>query len=120
MARTTTQKGLGWRHKQAVEELRRKHRDGAPCEWCGRPMYLERTKNFDYKPDGSHLSGVLHGDHSHMSRSESIRRGVPVAPPDRLLHGECNRQRGAGVNDHLAASRGVEPSDGLTMAWPWL
>jgi len=119
----TSDKGLGWRHQQAVEELKRKHVDGTPCDWCGKPMYLDRTQNPDYDPEGSRLSGVLHGDHSTQSRSEAIRRGQKVLPPDRLLHGECNRQRGAGLNDHLAASnretdRGTTVEE-LSMPWPW-
>lgn len=117
-AKKTAEKGLGWRHRQAVEELRRRHKDGTPCEWCGRPMYLDRTLNFDYDPD-KRLSGVLHGDHSVQSRSEAIRRGLPVLPPDRLLHGECNRQRGAGTNDHLAAMNRGTVTEELSMEWPW-
>ena len=116
--KTTNEKGLDWRHLRAVEALKRKHQDGASCSWCGRPMYLDRTRNWDYKPQStSKLSGVLHGDHSGMSRSEAIRRGVIIPLPDRLLHQTCNIQRGDGGNDHLAA--GNARTETLLMPWPW-
>ena len=118
--KTTHEKGLGWRHRQAVEQLKRRHRDGTPCGWCGRPMYLDRTRNWDYNPEStSPLSGVLHGDHSKMSRTEAMRQGLPIPPPDRLLHQTCNIQRGDGGNDHLAASGGAGLVTTLAMPWPW-
>lgn len=120
--KTTKQKGLGWRHEQAVAELRRRHRDGSPCAWCGRPLYLNPVYNWDYDPQKPRRgNGVLQGDHSVQTRSEALRRGERVLPPDRLLHAECNRQRGAGGNDHLAAaSRTVIDPEGLAMPWPWM
>jgi hypothetical protein len=120
-SKTTTEKGLGWRHQQAVEDLKRKHKDGSPCDWCGREMFLDRTRNWDYSP-GVRASGSLQGDHSKMSRSEAIRRGEKILPPDRLLHGECNRSRGVGGNDHLAAENRVFHSvteHVYAMPWPW-
>lgn len=120
--KTTHEKGLGWRHRQAVDALKRRHQDGSPCDWCGRPMYLDRTRNHDYQPDSTNpTSGTLQGDHSVMTRSEAMRRGVPIPLPDRLLHGECNRQRGDGHNDHLAhaANNRVADPEHLAMAWPW-
>lgn len=119
--KTTTAKGLGNRHQQAVKYLKQIHKDGKPCDWCGRPMWLDATQNWDYDPQkpGFRGNGVLQGDHSNMTRSEALRMGVPVMPPDRLLHAECNRQRGAGANDHLAATnRGVTDEE-FTMPWPW-
>ena len=120
--KTTTEKGLGWRHQQAAESLKRRHQDGASCDWCGRPMYLDRTRNWDYKPDATNLvSGALQADHSAMTRGEAIRRGIPIPLPDRLLHQICNQQRGDGVNDHLAAAnnnhQGNSPERCL-MPWP--
>ncbi|AIM49878.1 HNH endonuclease [Mycobacterium phage Lucky2013] len=94
--------GLGWRHVRAVRALKAAHVDGSPCDWCGRPMWLDPTKNFDYIP-GSNRSGngSLQGDHM-VSRRECRKKGIPIPLPDRLLHGACNMQRGDGRNDHLA------------------
>lgn len=120
MARTTSQKGLGRLHQQAREYLLQRHKDGSPCEWCGRPMFSDATQNWDYNPSkpGLRGNGVLQADHSNLTRSEALRMGVPVMPPDRLLHAECNRQRGSGGNDHLAAANSGDASD-FTMPWPW-
>ena len=119
---TTSEKGLGWRHRQAVDALKRRHQDGSPCDWCGRPMHLDRTRNWDFDPDASSpLSGVLHGDHARMSRADAMRRGVPIPLPDRLLHQTCNIQRGDGGNDHLAAAgSGNRQAEPLAMPWPWM
>jgi hypothetical protein len=130
---TTKQKGLDWRrHRNAADTLKRNHRDGTICPWCGRPMYRDRTRNFDYDPAStSSHSGSLHADHSKMSRSEALRRGLPIPQPDRLLHGLCNIQRGEGHNDHLAAAHAHPPGlrtnsrlthndlGAPTMDWPW-
>ncbi len=115
---TTTQQGLGWRHQQAVAGLKRAHQDGAPCDWCGKPMWREHTRNWDYDPTIPG-SGKLQGDHGAMTRAEALRRGVPIPLPDRLLHRRCNSQRGDGVNDHLAAVNRTAPVERLVMAWPW-
>lgn len=116
---TITQRGLGWRHRQAVESLKRAHQDGAPCDWCGLPMWRDETKNWDY--DASMPgSGKLNGDHGAMTRAEAVRRGVPIPLPDRLLHRRCNQQRGDGVNDHLAAvNRSTSQAERHIMEWPW-
>ncbi len=87
-------------------------------------MYRDRTRNWDYNPERNYLSGVLHADHRSISRIEALRRGVLIPPPDRLLHGVCNIQRGEGGNDHLAVTgrRGeldVVDVDKLAMDWPW-
>lgn len=121
--KTTTEKGLGWKHRQEVENLRLRHKDGSPCEWCGRPLWLDDTKNYDYNPHGKRRgNGRLQGDHSGMCRSDSLRRGEKVLPPDRLLHAQCNRERGTGINDHRSASYISTPNspDRLAMPWPWL
>lgn len=95
-------KGLGGRHRQAVAAMKREHKDGDPCFWCGRPMWLDPTRNWDYIPGSrKNGNGVLQGDHV-IPRSEYIAKGLPVPLPDRLLHGICNMQRGRGGNDHLA------------------
>lgn len=122
MAKKTTDKGLGWRHQQAADDLKKKHKDGSPCEWCGRPMWLEPTKNWDFNPDPEAKvrgNGVLQADHE-IPRSVALRRGEKPLPPDRLLHAECNRQRGAGGNDHLSANnRQAVATGNLAMPWPW-
>ncbi len=122
--RPITQRDLGLRrHRNAADALHRKHKDGTPCAWCGRPMYRDRTRNWDYNPHStSPNSGKLHADHGAMTRAECLRRGLPIPRPDRLLHGTCNIQRGEGGNDHLAANaRGLAPADDLgklAMDWP--
>ena len=118
----TADKGLGWRHRQAVEFLKQMHKDGSPCDWCGQPLWLDPTKNHDYDPTrpGLRGNGVLQGDHSIQTRSESLRKGEPVLPPDRLLHAECNRMRGAGRMDHLAPTRvSRATAEPFAMPWPW-
>jgi hypothetical protein len=118
---TTTEKGLGWRHQRKVDALKRQHHDGTPCDWCGKPMYLDPTRNWDYDPDKPG-SGKLQGDHGEMTRAEAIRRGIPIPLPDRLMHGRCNQQRGDGINDHLAVvNQGPVEQDSATllMQWPW-
>lgn len=117
---TTTAKGLGWRHQQAAAALLRKHTDGRSCSWCGRPMYRDRMRNWDYNPLSTNPnSGKLHAHHSEMSRAEMIRRGLPIRPPDQLLHGRCNIQIGEGGNEHLAAGVIQTDTSKLAMPWPW-
>lgn len=82
--RTTTQKGLGYRHQKTRDRLLREHSDGTPCWWCGEPMYKDKTRN----PDGLSLAA----DHS-------TARAVGGKDADRLLHGSCNSARGDGAND---------------------
>jgi hypothetical protein len=112
---TTTQRGLGWRHQQARNALYQSHRDGHGCEWCGRPMYRDRTRNFDYDPAGADNSGSLHADHRDMTRAEAVRQGLPAPLPNRLLHGLCNLERGDG-RDYL---REVTEEDHVTLAMAW-
>lgn len=121
MPKKTVDKGLGKLHRDTVEYMKSIHKDGSLCDWCGRPMYLDPTRNHDYDPSkpGLRGNGVLQGDHSVLTRSEALRRGVPFMPPDRLLHADCNRQRGAGLNDHLAASNQSTKAGELKMPWPW-
>lgn len=86
-AKSTTERGYGWQHQQARESLLRKHKDGSLCWWCGKPMYKDKTKNFDGK--------ALARDHL---EAEGARRGSHL---DQLLHFTCNSQRQDGSNDHL-------------------
>ncbi len=82
---TTTDRGLGWKHRQHREALLRSHIDGALCWWCSRPMFKESERNWDKR--------VLAADHS-------IARAVGGTRADRLLHATCNGQRGDGTRDH--------------------
>ncbi|VFA94761.1 Uncharacterised protein [Nocardia farcinica] len=77
--RTTTQKGLGWRHQQQRKRLLAQLRDGEPCWWCGLPMYRVQALAADHSKARAHG-----GQHA-----------------DRLLHDKCNKARGAGDRDHL-------------------
>lgn len=118
--KTQTELGLGWRHRQAADNLRDNHVDGTLCDWCGRPMFRDRTRNWDYSPTSTNpISGVLQADHSKTSRAEAIRLGVPIPLPDRLLHGECNRQRADGRNDHLAVTSKGAPTEAQMLYMPW-
>jgi hypothetical protein len=75
----THRAGLGWRHRQQVEALKRQHVEGSECWWCGEPMFIAQG---------------LSGDHS-------VPRSVagPFHPCDRLLHKPCNSARGNGDRD---------------------
>lgn len=105
-ARTTTEKGLGWEHRQQRERLMQAHVDGTLCWWCGLPMF---------KSQG------LHADHS-------LSRAFGGTKADRLLHGPCNRDRGDGSRDHLRPAvtgrsiKDAQASDEAlgyrAMAWP--
>lgn len=83
--KTTTQRGLGWAHQKQVKYLLRIHVDGSPCWWCTQPMWRDRNLNWDGRQ--------LEGDHS-LARAH--HKGTKA---DRLLHGECNRQRSDGTRD---------------------
>ncbi|GAA4809560.1 RapZ C-terminal domain-containing protein [Tomitella cavernea] len=103
----TSERGLGWRHQQQRDRLLKGHVDGAPCWWCGAPMFRDGSANPDGKP--------LAADHE-----QSRRDGGALAT--RLLHSSCNAARGAGDRDDArpaarAAGRVVAPRR-LAMAWP--
>lgn len=81
---TTAARGLGHAHKVRALQLKRDHVEGTLCWWCGEPMYLAQG---------------LHADHS-TSRAAARANGQTTMA-DRLLHAECNEQRGDGHRDHL-------------------
>ncbi|MBF9328492.1 hypothetical protein [Mycobacteroides chelonae] len=94
----TTDRGLGWRHQQAVAQLLRRLVEGSLCWWCGLPMFKNHNKHRNW--DGKQLAG----DHS-VPRV----RGGHLA--DRLLHGTCNSQRQDGRWDDIRpAVQGIHPS----------
>lgn len=84
--KTTTEKGLGWAHQQAVARLLRKLIDGTLCAWCGLPMFKDKRRNWDVK--------ALAGDHT-------VPRVAGGTLADRLLHGTCNSQRQDGRYDDV-------------------
>lgn len=109
--RTTTQRGLGWTHRQHVAGLRARHVDGSACWWCGQPMFRDAGRNWDRR--------TLEGDHSKA-------RSLGGTRADRLLHSVCNRQRGDGRRDHerpaVTGKPPKAPSAGPdlgTLAMPW-
>lgn len=99
---TTTQRGLGHRHKQRRATLLRNHVDGTPCWWCGKPMY--RSQDLD-------------ADHS-------VSRNAGGKLADRLLHASCNSSRGDGRRDDQRPALGGQALDeparmaGCVMRWP--
>lgn len=94
----TTDRGLGWKHQQHAEGLRRRHVDGTICWWCSLPMFKAPllARNWDGKQ--------LAADHSQA-------RALGGQRADRLLHGDCNSQRQDGRHDaNRPAAIGVHPS----------
>jgi hypothetical protein len=109
---STTARGLGYTHQQAVLALFRALVDGALCWWCGKPMHAEPSRNWDGRK--------LRGDHS-------IPRAMGGTRADRLLHATCNEQRGDGRRDHLRPAltgKAMKAGQALAsvgvrlMAWP--
>ena len=80
----TTARGYGHRHMQQRQRLLRRMTDGEACQWCGKPMYKNKAKNFD--------GAALEADHSKPLLHDKGKTNLA----DRLLHRTCNRQRGAG------------------------
>lgn len=72
-------------------------------------MYRDPERNFDRAP--------LEADHS---RSRSLH-GTASNPADRLLHRQCNRERGDGTRDHKrpALTSSVPAAAGsYALRWP--
>jgi len=115
VAKTTTQRGLGWEHQQQAAMLLRSHRDGTPCPCLedgtcgpaclcrpggrGLPMYRDRTRNADGRQ--------LQADHT-RARSQGGKRA------DRLMLATCNGSRGDGTRTPQAPT---EASDWWTETW---
>lgn len=83
---TTTQRGLGWPHRQRVAELKDRHLPGTPCRRCGYPMWDTATL------DGGHPDG------HERARGDG-------ALPDALEHRHCNRSAGATYGHTLRAAK---------------
>lgn len=93
--RTTTERGLGYDHQKTRDRLLRQHVDGAPCWWCGQPMYLTEA---------------LAADHS-------LARAHGGTQADRLLHERCNKSRGDGSRDHLRPALASAPRTWTSREW---
>lgn len=113
--RSAHQRGLGQQHRKVRSGLLRTHVDGSPCWWCGRPMFRDPKRNWDYNPDSLDPgNGALAADHTH-ARAHGGRKA------DRLLHGLCNKERQDGRRDHLRpALTGAEPGASIGEADPLL
>lgn len=121
------QRGLGLAHRKRRTYLLSVHVDGTPCWWCGLPMYVDPSLNWDYAPyiATDPNAGKLHADHN---RARSVGGGQA----DRLLHNICNKRRGDGARDHLRPALSGMPLDATAntdaehaealgsrvMAWP--
>ena len=94
---TTTERGYGWDHQKRVARLNQDLIDETPCWWCGDPMVKGQA---------------LHGDHV-----VALARGGKHA--ERLLHAQCNLERGDGSHDHLrpALARRNGGHDNNVMDW---
>ena len=107
---TTTARGYGYRdHQVHRDRLLRIHRDGTPCpavingETCGKPMYRDKTRNYD--------GMALEADHEDQLQDQTSRRGHR---PSRLLHGKCNRKLGrARQLERQATSKAATDQYGL-------
>lgn len=71
---TTTERGYGYNHARRRDHLLYNHVDGTECDYCGRPMYRDKTKNFDGQ--------ALNADHKDADKTQLAGR---------LLHGSCNK-----------------------------
>lgn len=80
-AKSTTERGYGWRHQQQRERLMRAHRDGTPCSHCGKPMYRDPAKNFD--------GAALEAQHTDPLANYDNKQSAPLA--SELMHRFCNR-----------------------------
>jgi hypothetical protein len=115
--KTTTERGLGWQHKQQRARLIARLHDGDPCSCLtlddcgpscpcrraghGLPMYRDAALNVDAMP--------LEADHT-VSRSQGGQRA------DRLLIATCNRSRGDGTRSATGAFL-IDPARDWTRDW---
>jgi hypothetical protein len=78
----------GVSHRKARAKALAEMQDGAPCPFCGRPMYPEQNLDFD------HMVPVAVGG---------------VRGERRLSHASCNRRAGARLGNRLRGAR-VRPA----------
>lgn len=100
---TMEQRGYGLTHQRQREIMKRRHKDGTPCWWCGLPMHLDQQRNWDKWP--------LHADHGEAP-------GRDGGKASRFLHGKCNSQRRDGEHDGIRpALTGKHPSEPLPTSY---
>lgn len=99
----TTQRGYGWIHMQQRKRLLHNHKDGTPCEYCGKPMFKDKTKNHDGFP--------LEADHGKTRQKDATNKRTNLAT--RLLHKTCNARDGA------HAQHGTKPKPPPTPTFTW-
>ena len=92
--KSTTERGLGWRHQRQRRRLLAMHVDGTPCWWCGQPMYRHQALDADHS-ESRHYSG-------------------PHSLADRLMHASCNRSRQQGDRDHERPALRARATPGAT------
>jgi hypothetical protein len=78
---------MDYAHEVNRDRMLTRHVDGRRCWWCARPMYRDKTKNWDGKS--------LHAEHTRTRKFH----GVKGNRADRLMHDTCNKQRGDGSRD---------------------
>ncbi|WP_156812824.1 hypothetical protein [Corynebacterium ulceribovis] len=109
--KSTNERGYGWhRHMVPRRNLLYNHIDGSECEYCGRPMFRDGTKNFDGES--------LHADHIEADKSR---------PPGRLIHAQCNRKMNRKSRwvkhgpewrlKHQVAEQGLGVASGSPIVW---
>lgn len=76
--KTQTELGLGWTHRQASKNLHDNHQDGTPCDWCGRPMFKDRTRNWDYNPTSTNPNN---GNCTQTTQNEQERNASNLVYP---------------------------------------
>ncbi|WP_165164922.1 hypothetical protein [Corynebacterium qintianiae] len=90
MKKSTTDRGYGYSaHQVPLKQLFYNLIDGAECEWCGRPMYRDSSRNFD--------EATLEGDHND---DDGTGKPDKTKPPKRLIHRRCNRQKLDSLTKH--------------------
>lgn len=69
---TTTQRGYGWKHRQARAAALARLHAGTPCHLCGHPMYHTQALDLDHTPTRSGYRGLAHAA---CNRADGARRG---------------------------------------------
>lgn len=115
LAQRTRDSAYGRAHRQQRERLLARHTDGAPCPYCGQPMYHDPQLNHDGAP--------LEADHSTARAAGNIHGHA-----DTLCCRTCNRRKADMSADEYRALLATEaashsaripcPTDRRIMNWP--